>query len=257
MASYDILGNIALIKGEVNGRKKTRSEKLKQAKELLERPSIKTVLEKVGNVKGRLRTINVRHVLGERNLIAKHRENECVFKFNVGTCYFSGRLSNERKEIASKVKKKDKVLVMFAGVGVYPIVIYKMKKPVKIVGVEIGRECCRFFKENLKLNKMVDKIEVIQGDVKRKVFGLGKFDVVIMPRPNLKDSFLEQGLSVCKKGGRIFYYGFGRESERDEMLNELKEEVKKFKRKIKIGKVVKAGEIAPYKYRWRVEIGVL
>ncbi len=31
----------------------------------------------------------------------------CLFKFNVKTCYFSSRLSNERKEIAGKIKKKN------------------------------------------------------------------------------------------------------------------------------------------------------
>lgn len=231
---------------------------MKQAKELLKRPNVKTVLEKIGNVRGRLRTIKVKHVAGERNLIAKHRENDCVFKFNVKNCYFSGRLSNERREIASKIKKKDKILVMFAGVGVYPIVIYKMKKPARIVGIEISRECCKYFKENLKLNKISDgKVKIIQGDVKKKVAGLGKFDVVVMPRPNLKESFLKQGLSVSKKGTRIYYYCFGREEERDEMLNKIKEEAKEFRKKIKINKVVKAGEIAPYKFRWRIEIEVL
>jgi tRNA G37 N-methylase Trm5 len=38
---------------------------------------------------------------------------------------------------------------MFAGIGVYPIVIYKYKRPMKIVGIELGRECCKYFKENL------------------------------------------------------------------------------------------------------------
>ena len=66
MADYDILGNIAVIKGE----DKSKREKLEQAKKLLERPSIKTVVEKVGNVKGRLRTIDAKHVLGEKTLIA-------------------------------------------------------------------------------------------------------------------------------------------------------------------------------------------
>jgi len=283
MASYDVLGNIAIIKGEG----KNKKQKLAQAKKLLKNPNIKTVVEKVGNVKGRLRTINVKHVAGERNLIAKHKENGCVFKFDVETCYFSGRLSNERKEIASKIRKKDKILVMFAGVGVYPIVIYKMKKPVKVVGVELGKDCCKYFKENLKLNKMVGKIEVIQGDVKRKMLK-GKFDVVVMPRPNLRDSFLEWGLRACKKGGKIFYYGFcniDKKKDRDsflewglrackkggkifyygfcnidkkkDMIGEIEKEAKGLKRKIKIMRVVKAGEIAPYKYRWMVEIRVL
>ena len=103
MASYDIVGNIAVIKSEG----KNKAVKLKQAKKLLKIPNIKTVVEKVGNVHGRLRVINVKHILGEKNLIAKHKENDCVFKFDVKTCYFSPRLSGERKDIAKKIKKKD------------------------------------------------------------------------------------------------------------------------------------------------------
>ncbi len=258
MTDYDIIGDIAIIKSEANREKKTKSQKLKEARELLKIPSIKSVFEKIGNVKGRLRTISVKHVLGERNLIAKHKENGCLFKFNVSSCYFSPRLSGERKEIAARIKKNDSVLVMFAGVGAYPIVIYKIKQPKRVVGVEIGKECYKYFQENLKLNKMRNKIEVIQGDVKKKVNrGLGKFDVVIMARPNLKESFLKQGLSVCKKNSKIFYYGFCNIDEKDEMIKNLIKEAKKLKRKIKIIDVQKAGEIAPYKFRWRVEIKVI
>ena len=162
MSSYDIIGNIAIIKSEINGKKKTKSEKLKQARKLLKIPSLKTIVEKTGNVHGRLRTIKVKHILGERNLIALHKENNCLFKFKISTCYFSPRLSGERKEIAEKIKSADKVLVMFAGVGVYPIVIYKNKKPKEIIAVELGKDCCKYFKENLKLNKMLNKIEIIK-----------------------------------------------------------------------------------------------
>ena len=151
MADYDILGNIAVIKGETsNGKMKTKAQKLRQAKKLIERPSIKTVVEKVGRVKGRLRTIDTVHVLGEKNLISLYKENNCRFKFNVETCYFSSRLCGERKAISDKIMKKDSVLVMFAGVGVFPIVIYKYALPKRVVGIEIGRDCCKYFKENIK-----------------------------------------------------------------------------------------------------------
>ena len=181
--AYDILGNIAVLKGEG----KTRKEIFKEAEELLEKPGISTVLEKATNVKGRLRTIKTKYLLGKKTLIAEHKENMSVFHFNVESCYFSPRLANERQRISEKIGMSDRVLVMFAGVGVYPIVIYKYKKPLKIVGVELGRECCRYFKENLALNRIpAGKIEIIQGDVKKKVnASLGKFDVVIMARPNL------------------------------------------------------------------------
>lgn len=255
MADYDILGNIAIMKGEG----KTKKEKLISAKELLKKPGIVTVLEKATNVKGRLRTIKTKHLAGEKNLIAFHKENSCLFKFNVETCYFSPRLSNERQTIAGKIKSNEKVLVMFAGVGVYPVVIYKYSKPKKIVGVELGKECCKFFKENLKLNKIPDDtIDVIQGDVKKKVDKkLGKFDVVIMARPNLKDSFLKYGLIASKKGTRLFYYGFCKDTDINELIDELIKEASLLKRKIKLIEKNQAGEIAPYKHRFRIEFKVM
>ena len=255
MADYDILGNIAIIKSE----RKTKEQKLKQAEELLKKPGIKTILEKASNVHGRLRTIKTKHILGKKNLIAEHKENACLFKFNIKTCYFSPRLSNERQLIAKKIKSKDSVLVMFAGIGIYPIIIYKYSKPKKIIGIELGKECCKYFKENLKLNRIPeDKIEIIQGDVKKKVNkNLGKFDVVIMARPNLKETFLKYGLEVSKKGTKLFYYGFCRDSEINNLIKTLELEAKKLKRKIKIIETIPAGEIAPYKHRFRIEIKVL
>ena len=234
----------------------------------MKRPSVETVLEKASNVKGRLRTIKVKHIAGKKNLISEHRENNCVFKFNVETCYFSPRLANERQTIAEKIKRDDKVLVMFAGVGVFPIVIYKNSKPRKVVGVELGRDCVKYFKENLKLNKIPEeRIDAIQGDVKKKITKGGlmvkgnlvplQFDVVVMARPNLKESFLKWGLLASKKGTKLIYYGFCRSNELDEMVKGLEKEAKKLKRKIKIGNIVKAGEIAPFKHRWRIEISVL
>jgi len=259
MASYDIFGNIAIIKSEG----KTKKEKLLEAKELLKKPGIKTVLEKSTNIKGIYRTIKTKYLAGEKNLIALLKENSCLFKFNVEKCYFSPRLSNERQKISEKINQNDKVLVMFAGVGAYPIVIYKYKKPKKIIAIEINKECCKYFKENLKLNKIQEKIiEIIEGDVRKKINKgfikkFGKFDVIVMARPNLKESFLKYALKVSKKGTRIFYYGFCRNSELNKLLDQLKKEATDNKNKIKFVEIAKAGEIAPYKYRYRIEIKVI
>ena len=176
MAGEDILGNIAVLRND----DRTKKEILAQAKKIIQRPSVKSVFLK-GDVKGRLRTTKVKHVLGEKNKIAEYKENGCSFKFDIESCYFSPRLSGERKLIASKIKSKDEVLVMFAGVGVYPIVIYKNSRPRRVVGVEIGRDCCKWFKENLVLNRIpTGRVEVVQGDVKKKIDkNSDKFDVVI------------------------------------------------------------------------------
>ena len=243
MASYDIIGNIAIIKPT-----KTKKQKSLLIKELLKKPSIKTVLEKTTKVKGRLRTIKTKYISKSTGVIFYQ------FKLNVETCYFSPRQSNDRKQVALKIKKKDKVLVMFSGIGAYPIIIYKLAKPKQITAIEISKECNKYFKENLRLNKIPKSaITIIRGDVKKKLPS-EKFSIIMMARPNLKTTFLEQALKVSKKGTKIFYHGFCRDSDLKNLKKDLINEAKKLKRKIKITKVVKAGEIAPYKFRYRIEI---
>lgn len=257
MANYDIIGNIVIMKFD----KKTRkSEKLKQAKKLLKRKNVRTVLEKTEKVKGRLRTLKTRFLAGGNVRETIHKENNCQFKVNVEKCYFSPRLSEERKEIAGKIKNKDEVLVMFAGVNPFGIVIAK-SSGAKVVAIEIGRECCKYAKINALKNKVSDKIGLIQGDVKKVIKKrgkrLGKFSVVVMPRPNLRETFLQEAFLVCRKGTRVFYYCFGQDKDLAKSMEEIYKQAKKSRKKIKIHKVKKAGEIAPYTFRYRVDFEVL
>ena len=254
--SYDIIGNITIMKFP-EGTKK--SDKLKEARNfLVEKKNVKTVLEKTDKVKGRLRTIKTDYLAGEKNLVAQYVENSCRFKFNVETCYFSPRLSNERREIAEQIKKGEKILVMFAGVAPFSIIISKNSKAEKIYSVELGRECSKYAEENVKWNKLRN-VEVIQGDVKKVIPKFVncklKFDRIVMPRPQLKDSFLKEAFLVSKKNTIINYYGFSKDKQ--EIVDTIHEQSKKEKKKIKILKIKKAGEIAPYKYRFRADFIVL
>ena len=82
-----------------------------------------------------------------------------------------------------------------------------------------------------------------------------KYDYIVMPRPQLKESFLSSAFKVSKKNTEIFYYDFGKDVSK--VLERVYRESKKAKKKIKINKVKKAGEIAPYTFRWRVDFKVL
>ncbi len=252
MPSYDFIGSIAIVK--FNGEK--RGEKIKFARELLKKKNIKTVLEKSERVKGRLRTIKTNYLAGENTKEALYKENGCLFRLNIDTCYFSSRLSEERKQVASKINKSDRVLVMFAGVGPFSIIIGKLARPKEVVSVELGRECSKYAQQNVKLNKL-NNVKVIQGDVKKVIKKeIGKFDAIVMPRPNLKETFLEQAFLAAKKGTRIYYYFFCNEKELEQNIEKIRQEAKKNKAKIKILNVKRAGDIAPYKYRYRADIKV-
>lgn len=254
--AFDVFGNIAVVKlskGTSSKEKKEIAERL-----LVTNKGITTVLEKVGKVKGRLRKMQTKHISGVKTKEALYTENGCVFRFNVDSTYFSPRLSNERKEVASKIRKGDSVLVMFAGVGPYPIVIGKNSKAEKIYSVEINKEASKYAKLNVELNKLKNKVEIVQRDVKLLKDKINrKMDVIVMPRPNLEYSFLKEAFSFSKSGTLIFYYTFCKEEEMKNIREFIKNEAKKAKKRVKILKIKKAGEIAPYKFRFRVDFKVL
>lgn len=240
---YDIIGNIAILK---------KADKKLASRILRERPSVKSVYMKADKVSGKLRTIKTRWLAGEKNKEAVYKENNCLFKLDIEKCYFSSRLAAEREEVAGLIKKKDKVLVLFGGVAPYAIVIAK-KTGARVISVELGKACSKYAKENVLLNKLNDSVKIVQGNVKKlgKLIKKQKFDVVVMSRPQLKESFVGYITSFVKKNTRIFYYDFGKQEELGKILAKIK---KDFKLKYKIVGIKRAGEIAPYKFRWRVDM---
>lgn len=265
-APFDIFGNIALMK--FSRGTKIRDKKRFANKLLKEHKSLTTVLEKVGRFKGRLRKQQTKWIAGEKTKEALYKENGCVFRFNIDKTYFSPRLSNERKEISQQVKKGDKVLVMFAGVGPYSIVIARNSNASKVYSNEINREANRYAKLNIELNRVKNKVIMLSGNIKdvadKITRGLElnnkkipkKFDVIVMPRPQLKESFLKQAFMLSKKGTKIYYYDFCKEDEINSITEKIRAEAKKAREKTKILKIKKAGEIAPYRYRIRVDFRV-
>ncbi|MBA7523017.1 Ribosomal RNA large subunit methyltransferase I [subsurface metagenome] len=257
--AFDILGNISLVKFP---RKTKIKDKKRFANSILKNnKSIKTVLEKTGKFSGRLRKQKTKHVLGEKTKEVLYHENNCVFRFNIDKTYFSSRLSNERKEIAKLVKENAEVLVMFAGVGPYSIVIAKNSKANKVYSNEINREANKYAKLNIELNKVKNKVLLISGDIKKVAEKLSqqnkKMDVIVMPRPQLKNTFLEQAFALSKTGTKIYYYDFCKQDEINSVIKKIEKQAKEFNKKIKILKTKKAGEIAPYKIRLRVDFKVL
>ncbi len=257
--AFDIFGNIAIVKFPKDFPAK---DKKKFAERLLKKnKAVKTILEKTQKFKGRLRKQQTKHLAGEKTKEALYRENNCVFRFHVDKTYFSPRLSNERKEISQQIKRGDEVLVMFAGVSPYPIEIAKISKAKRIYSNEISREANKYAKLNIELNKLKERVELLPGDIKGVALKLKKkrkkFDVIVMPRPQLKETFLHEAFMLSKKGTKIFYYDFCKEDEIDSIVEKIKAEVKKARKKIKILKIKKAGEIAPYRYRIRIDFRVL
>ncbi|MFN3910091.1 MAG: hypothetical protein ACK4J0_02565, partial [Candidatus Anstonellaceae archaeon] len=123
------------------------------------------------------------YVWGEKNTITIHKENKTLFKLDINKVFFSPRMAFERMRIAKQVKKNENVLVLFAGIGPFPIIISKYSNAKKIIGIELNKDAYNFFLENIKLNKCIN-VEPVYGDVK-KVLKSKKFfnwaDRIVMP----------------------------------------------------------------------------
>lgn len=267
LRAFDVLGNIAIVKF-LRGTKSLDKKKFAN-KILKNHKSITTILQKTGKFKGRLRKQVTKHVAGKKTKEVLYKENGCVFRFHVDKTYFSPRLSNERKEISKLVKSGNNVLVMFAGVAPYSIVIAKHSRANKVYSNEINREANKYAVLNVELNKVKDRVVLLNGSVKGVANKIEnglivnnkkippKFDIIVMPRPQLKDSFLREAFLLSKKGTKIFYYDFCKEDETNLIVGKIKSEAKKYRKKIKILKTKKAGEIAPYKIRVRIDFKIV
>lgn len=252
--SFRVWGNIAVVNFNDDV---SDAEKKRFAKEVLsQNKSVKTVVEKHGKFSGRLRKQKTRHLAGERNKEAIYKENGCEFRFNIDETYFSSSLSGERKEVCNFVKPTDSVLAMFAGVAPFPIVIAKNVKVGRIYSNELNRKANEYVEKNIKRNKLQDKIELLPGDIKRIAKELNEegktFDLILMTRPNLEETFLKEAFMVSKSGTRIYYHAFCRIEEEESQIQMIKDEAKKEGFNVKVLNTKEIGDIAPGKVRFRI-----
>jgi tRNA (guanine37-N1)-methyltransferase len=253
-SSFDVIGHIAII--EI-------PEKLKKKKKLVAKvimelnKHIKTVLEKVGKREGIYRTRKYRFLAGEKNFETIHKEYGCVFKLDPTKVYFSPRELTERQRIASQVKENETVMVMFAGIAPYAIQIAKKQPKVKeVIAIEINPIAVKYARENISLNKVEDKVKVIEGDVREKCkYFYGKCDRIVMPLPLGSEDFLDIAVSCLKEKGYIHFYNWGSEPNIFENTERIIES-KLDKMNVKY-KIINRKKVLPYAPRkWKVCIDI-
>jgi len=252
--SFDIIGHIAIV--EIPGRLKRKKKLI--AKVIMDlNKHIKTVLEKASERKGIYRIRKYRFIAGERKFETIHKEYGCLFKLDPTKVYFSPRELTERQRIASQVKENETVMVMFAGVAPYAIQIAKKQPKVKeVTAIEINPVAVKYARENVVLNKVDDKVKIIEGDVREKCKEFyGKCDRIVMPLPKGAEDFLDIAVKCLKRKGYIHFYNWGNEPNIFENAEKIiKGELSKMNVKYKI---INERKVLPYAPRkWKVCIDI-
>ena len=244
-SSYDIVGSREKAVAIVEIPDELKKQEKEIANSIMKRhKNVKSVLKKVSERIGKYRTRKYRLLAGERNTEVIHVEYGCKFKLDPRKVYFSPREGTERFRISRKVKPGERILIMFAGIGPYPIIIAKKQPKVKIVAIEINPKAYEYMKKNISMNKLGDKIIPILGDVKKQCKKFyGEFDRVIMPLPHEGFKYLPIAYKCLKlRRGIIHLYLI----EKEENISKVKTIIDDLKKKVKRNVKYKIRKVLPY-----------
>jgi len=251
--SFEIIGDVVVI--EIPDEVMHLKDEIVKAI-LTRHKHVKTILRKVGEVSGEYRVAKYEVVYGHKTeTIVK--EHGCRFIVDPTKAYYSVKLSGERERIAKLVREGERVLVMFAGVGPYAIVIAKLSKPREVVGIELNPIAAEYFRKNVVMNKVVDVVKVYEGDVRDIVPKLdGRFDRVVMPAPYSAEDFVYLLRRKVKAGSFVHYYTFESANKEGSLPEKVRELFAKHGMDVDIVKIKKCGSFAPYVNRYVVDVVV-
>ncbi len=202
--SFDIIGDVAIIEipSGLSRHQKIIAQKLVELN-----PHLKAVCKKKGGREGPYRLRTLVRILGSSTRTI-HKEHGCRFALDVRTVYFSPRESTERQRIAAQVRPRERVLVMFAGVGPFCITIAKKQPRASVVGIESNPAAVKFFEENVRINKVcVTPILSNVTTICKKT--AARYDRILMPLPTESYRFLPLAFRCLKKGGVLHFYSVG------------------------------------------------
>jgi len=215
---YDVVGDIAVV--QIPRELRHRVDDIVWGLRKVH-PFLKVVAQKGFHV-GAFRIREYSVIWGENRLETVHRENGVEIKVDLSRVFFNPRMKGERYRLAQLVKDGERILIPFAGVLPYALVIARYKK-VKITAVELNEEAYKLGLDNIELNRkrLKGKIEFIHGDAFEILPGLPRYDRVISPTPRGVDAL---ALTLSKAKRWLHYYDFVHEADIEEFRTRIIEE---------------------------------
>ncbi len=192
-------------------------------------PGFRTVLLDRG-ISGQMRQPEREIIAGEKTETI-HRENGCQFKLDaLRIMYSQGNLA-ERKRM-SRLGKGEIVVDMFAGIGYFSIPMAVHSKPEKIIAIEINPVSSGYLKENIRLNRVENIVEPVEGDC--SVVTQTKIaDRVIMGYLDAHQ-YIDRGIRALVPGGVLHFHEAVPEAVEQRPVQRMVESAKKLGRTVEI-----------------------
>lgn len=204
----EVIGDIALVKpphGAVPD--------LRQAKEfavgLLGKGGVRSVWLASGPVTGPYKARSgLIYLAGEARAHTLYREYGCTFKVDLEKDFVTPRLSYEHMRVARMVKSNERVINMFAGVGIFSIIIAKYSNASIVHSIDINPDAYEKMVENIKLNRVEDRVVPYLGDAAEVIESRlkGSADRVLMPLPDLALPYFKYAIDALQDAGYVHIY---------------------------------------------------
>jgi tRNA wybutosine-synthesizing protein 2 len=254
-SSYQKIGDIIIL----NLKKELWKYENSIGKIILEKiPSTKSVLRRRGFIKTEFRTPQIKLISGVDNTVTNHKEHNIIYNIDVKNIMFSKGNLNERKRIIKQIKKEEIIIDMFSGIGYFCLGIAKFSEAKKIYAIEINPKSYEYLLENIRLNKVGNKIVPILGDSAVETVKLRKIaDRVIMGLlPDCK-KYLKYAFRVVKSNGIIHYHCIAKKNEEEKLFDDVEKVAEKQGRKVKLIRMTKVKSYAPKVYHWVLDCKII
>jgi tRNA (guanine37-N1)-methyltransferase len=255
-SGFDQIGNVIVIripdslisKKRIIG--KTLLDKVKTAR---------SVFYQSSDVRGDFRIRDLELLAGEDSTETEYKENGCRFMVDVEKTFFSPRLSTERERIANLVTEGEVIVNMFAGIGIFSIMIAKQKK-CTVYSIDINPIASKLCEKNISRNKLKGTVISINGDAAKQIIEKqleNKSDRTLMLLPERSDEFLNSAIYTTKDQGVIHYYLHQSSPKKQQVATLASQHYKQItpvKSKILDAKIVRA--IGPRYYQAVVDVKI-
>ena len=255
ISSFDQIGDIIIVRipDSLLSKKELIGETL-----LNEVKIAKSVFYQSSPVEGDFRTRNLEIIAGEDKTETEYKEFGCKFTVDVENAFFSPRLSTERERISNLVQDGETVVNMFAGVGMFSIMIAKKKK-CTVYSIDINPIAAKLCERNILSNKILGNVISINEDAAKIIQEQlkNKSDRTLMLLPERSDEFLKSAIDATKSGGIIHYYSHihaDKKSEAGKLSEEHYLQVTPVKSEILGSKIVRP--VGPRYYQTVVDVKI-
>lgn len=191
-------------------------------------PNARTVVNKINAIDTPFRNFTMEILAGDRNTIARVKENGFTYELDFSHVYWNPRLGTEHMNVVTFMKPNDVLYDVFAGIG--PFAIPAAKKGVKVFANDLNPESYKWLQKNIINNKVQKSVQSFNMDGREFLRTVFKNDIlnrrasnddgmehIVMNLPALAvefldvffDSFDENEIKqICSRPPTVYLYCF-------------------------------------------------